>query len=204
MAAHRAHFRDALEQVLRRVASNSWDNQQFAADAPSADVVFYRTYSRRTDDGLRENWAETIERTITDISKLGRFTDDQTQLVMDQALAQHTMPSGRWLWVGGTPWVWRSANYSGAYNCTSTDIDDLESFGLLMDLAMMGSGTGAVLEDDQVAKLPPVVLRTEIISTNMCNGPASPPPAAPARSPMAWSPCGWATAARAGLRRISS
>ena len=88
-----------FEQVLRRVAANEWNSQQFAADAPSADVVFYRTYSRRTDDGLRENWAETIERTITDISKLGRFTDEQTQLVMDQALSQHTMPSGRWLWV---------------------------------------------------------------------------------------------------------
>ena len=163
-----------FEQVLRRVQANEWTATQFPADAPSADVVFYRTYSRRTDDGLRENWAETIERTITDISHLGRFTDDQTQLVMDQALAQHTMPSGRWLWVGGTPWVWRSVNFSGAYNCTSTDICDLDSFGLLMDLAMMGSGTGAVLENDQIANLPPVVLRTEIISINNCNGPGQP------------------------------
>ena len=75
------------------------------------------------------------------------------------------MPSGRWLWVGGTPWIWRSPNYSGAYNCTSTDIDDLESFGLLMDLAMMGSGTGAVLEDDLVAQLPPVRVPITITKT---------------------------------------
>ena len=86
-----------FEQVLRRVAADRWLDAQFNDDAPSADVVFYRTYSRRTDDGERENWAETIERTITDISKLGRFTEEQTQLVMDQAMAQHVMPSGRWL-----------------------------------------------------------------------------------------------------------
>lgn len=147
-----------FEQVLRMVHHGHWDDQQFRETAPNADVVFYRTYSRRTDDGLRENWAETVKRVTDDIAVLGKFTDDQKQLVVDQALQQHTMPSGRWLWVGGTPWIWRSANYSGAYNCTSTDIDDLESFGLLMDLAMQGSGTGAVLEDYLVEQLPPVVV----------------------------------------------
>jgi len=148
-----------FEQVLEMVARGSWNAQQFPATAPSADVVFYRTYSRRTGDGQRESWAETVERVMSGMAKLGGFTADEEQLVRDQAMAQHTLPSGRWLWVGGTPWIEDDAsNYSGAYNCTSTDIVDLESFGLLMDLAMVGSGTGAVLEDDQVAQLPPVVV----------------------------------------------
>ncbi|NES06796.1 MAG: endonuclease, partial [Okeania sp. SIO2F4] len=62
-------------------------------------------------------------------------------------------------------------NFSGAYNCSSTNIVDWRSFGLLMDLAMMGCGTGAVLEPHNINQLPPIrnhlniVLRGEIGST---------------------------------------
>lgn len=145
-----------LEYVWGEVERNTFDPQQFPVTAPSADVVFYRTYSRRNGDGQRESWAEAVSRVGHAIADLGRFSEEQRSLVVSQALAQRTMPSGRWLWVGGTEWIETPDNYSGAYNCTSTNITDLASFGLLMDLAMMGSGTGAVLEDDMVAQLPPV------------------------------------------------
>ena len=151
-----------FRQVLLQCAADAWETQQFGSDAPSAEVVFYRTYSRRTDDGARESWLETVKRVADGMAKLGKFTEEQHQLVFDQALQQRVMPSGRWLWIGGTPWIKRPENYSGAYNCTSTDITDLDAFGLLMDLAMMGSGTGAVLEDDLVAQLPGVVNAIEI------------------------------------------
>ena len=55
-------------------------------------------------------------------------------------------PSGRWLWVGGTEWSKKRKNYSGGYNCTSTDIVDIEAIGTVMELAMMGCGCGANLE----------------------------------------------------------
>ena len=153
-----------LETVWGAVVEKTFTPDQFPPGAPSADVVFYRTYSRRTADGGRESWAEAVHRTVDDIAELGQFTDQQKQLVLGQALKQHTMPSGRWLWVGGTDWIRNHPeNYSGAYNCTSTDITDLASFGLLMDLAMMGSGTGAVLEDDVVASLPYVQLAIDIV-----------------------------------------
>ncbi len=129
----------------------------FPADAPSADIVFSRTYARRREEnGQRENYVETIHRTVDDIATLGNFTTDEKADVLSAALDQHTFPSGRWLWVGGTPWIHNQKNFSGAYNCTSTNVDSPESFGLMMELAMMGSGTGAVLEDHMVAKIPPV------------------------------------------------
>jgi ribonucleotide reductase class II len=66
------------------------------------------------------------------------------------------LPSGRWLWVGGSEWIENPQNFSGAYNCTSTNVLDWRAFGLMMDLAMMGCGTGAVLEPKYINQLPPI------------------------------------------------
>ena len=130
--------------------------KEFRPQAPSAETVFYRTYSRRKADGTRENFQEAMTRTVDDIAQIGEFTPEEHQAVKEQALAQHAFPSGRAFWVAGTEWGKRPENFSGYYNCTSTHIGDLDAFGLLVDLAMQGSGTGAVLEQDVIANLPPV------------------------------------------------
>lgn len=75
------------------------------------------------------------------------------------------LPSGRWLWVGGTTWISKPENFSGSYNCTSTNVVDWRSFGLMMDLAMMGSGTGAVLEPKYVDRLPAIRNRLNVTVT---------------------------------------
>ena len=118
--------------------------------------MFYRTYSRRKEDGTRENFQEAMLRTVGDLAAIGKYTQDEYALVREQALAQRAFPSGRAFWVAGTEWSKKQENFSGYYNCTSTHIEDLEAFGLLVDLAMQGSGTGAVLEQGVVSKLPPV------------------------------------------------
>ena len=130
--------------------------QEFRPQAPSAETVFYRTYSRRKKDGTRENFQEAMTRTVEDIGRIGKFTDEELALVKQQALAQHSFPSGRAFWVAGTEWGQKQENFSGYYNCTSTHMGDLNAFGLLVDLAMQGSGTGAVLEQDVIDQLPPV------------------------------------------------
>ena len=130
--------------------------KEFRPQAPSAETVFYRTYSRRKEDGTRENFQEAMLRTIGDIAEIGDYTAEEYALVREQALNQRAFPSGRAFWVAGTDWSKKQENFSGYYNCTSTHISDLNAFGLLVDLAMQGSGTGAVLEGDVVSKLPPV------------------------------------------------
>ena len=55
-------------------------------------------------------------------------------------------------------------------NCTSTHISDLEAFGLLVDLAMQGSGTGAVLEQDVVKHLPEVKNSLELVGSKAPGG----------------------------------
>ena len=136
---------------------------EFRPQAPSAETVFYRTYSRRKEDGKRENFQEAMTRTVDDIARIGKLDADEKALVMEQALSQHAFPSGRAFWVAGTDWGKKPQNFSGYYNCTSTHIEDLEAFGLLVDLAMQGSGTGAVLERETIANLPKVEHSLEIV-----------------------------------------
>lgn len=141
---------------------------EFNSFAPSAPAVFYRSYSRRKGDGTRENFAEAIHRTISDIADIGHFTKEQRDLALEMGLKQHCFPSGRSLWVAGTEWSKKPENFPGYYNCCSMHVDDVSIFGLLMELAMMGTGTGAVLELDVIGKLPPIKrgLFCEIVQHN--------------------------------------
>jgi ribonucleotide reductase class II len=75
--------------------------------------------------------------------------------------------------VGGTPWIEQPENFSGGYNCTSTNVVDWEAFGLMMNLAMMGCGTGAVLEPQYIDHLP--VIRNPLkVSVSVPIGTVSP------------------------------
>jgi adenosylcobalamin-dependent ribonucleoside-triphosphate reductase len=129
--------------------------QDFPETAPAANPVFFRTYSRRTEQG-RESWAQVCDRTTQGFTKLGKLTDSEAALIHRTMSQLKSLPSGRWLWVGGTDWIEKPENFSGAYNCTSTNAIDWRAFGLMMDLAMMGCGTGAVLEPKYINQLPPI------------------------------------------------
>jgi ribonucleotide reductase, class II len=123
--------------------------------APTGDLVFFRTYSHLVN-GHRETWEEVCNRAIQGLAELGKLTQEEIDLIYKMAIDYKAMPSGRWLWVGGRDWVKNPENFSGAYNCTSTNIVDVKSFALMMSLAMMGSGTGAVLSETCISQLPPV------------------------------------------------
>ncbi|MEH2007371.1 ribonucleoside-triphosphate reductase, adenosylcobalamin-dependent [Nostoc sp.] len=129
---------------------------RFPETAPAANPVFFRTYSRRTKAGLRETWDEVCDRTLLGLIKLGKLTQEEATILDQMQRNLKAMPSGRWLWVGGTDWITKPKNFSGAYNCTSTNLEDWSAFGLMMDLAMMGCGTGAVLEPQFINQLPPI------------------------------------------------
>ncbi|NEP57015.1 MAG: ribonucleoside-triphosphate reductase, adenosylcobalamin-dependent [Symploca sp. SIO2G7] len=147
------------ELERERFKSNNITGQServhFPATAPAANPVFFRTYSRRTTNG-RETWEQVCERTIRGLSILGKLTQEETNLLERMMYQLKSLPSGRWLWVGGTEWLDDPRNFSGAYNCTSTNVLDWDSFGLMMELAMMGCGTGAVLESKYINQLPSI------------------------------------------------
>jgi ribonucleotide reductase class II len=137
----------------------------FPDTAPAANPVFYRTYSRRGEkvEGLRETWEEVCDRTLSGMVKLGELTTAEAALINKMQRQVKALPSGRWLWVGGTDWLDNPENFSGAYNCTSTNVVDWRAFGLMMDLAMMGCGTGAVLEPKYINQLPAIRNRLTVV-----------------------------------------
>ncbi|MGI0489290.1 ribonucleoside-triphosphate reductase, adenosylcobalamin-dependent [Pantanalinema rosaneae CENA516] len=130
-------------------------SSQFPANAPVANPVFYRTYSRRAS-GQRESWEEVTQRTIAGLVELGNLSAEEADLIQKMQRELKSLPSGRWLWVGGTDWIRKPENFSGAYNCTSTNVIDWRALGLMMDLAMMGCGTGAILEPQYINQLPAI------------------------------------------------
>ncbi|MEB3260017.1 MAG: ribonucleoside-triphosphate reductase, adenosylcobalamin-dependent [Cyanobacteriota bacterium] len=141
-------------------AAHPWHD--FPATAPAANPVFYRTYSRKGPAG-RESWRQVVERNLEGLRQLGQLSESEVELLRRMQLEQKALPSGRWLWIGGTDWIVQPENFSGAYNCTSTNLVDWQAFALMMDLAMMGCGTGAIIEPQLIERLPVVrnVLRIE-------------------------------------------
>jgi ribonucleotide reductase, class II len=138
------------------VAAAKLQNGQFPPAAPAANPVFYRTYSRKLSETQRESWDQVCDRTINGLVELGRLTPAEVELISREQRELRCLPSGRWLWVGGTDWITHQKNFSGAYNCTSTNVIDWEAFGLMMDLAMMGAGTGAIIEPKYTNRLPAI------------------------------------------------
>tara|TARA_Y100001968_G_scaffold333907_1_gene400893 strand:- start:16781 stop:19159 length:2379 start_codon:yes stop_codon:yes gene_type:complete len=133
----------------------------FPVTAPAANPVFYRTYSRKISSG-RESWSQVGKRNLSGLNKLGSLNQDDLDLMARMQTEKKALPSGRWLWIGGTDWINKKENFSGAYNCTSTNLVDWEAFGLMMDLAMMGCGTGAVIEPSLISKLPRIINHLKI------------------------------------------
>lgn len=129
--------------------------------APAANPVFFRTYSRQTPGG-REAWKDVCYRTTSALAELGSLTESEAALIYRMQADLKALPSGRWLWVGGTEWAKQPENFSGAYNCTSTNLTSWQDFGRMMDLAMMGCGTGAVLEQKYIGHLPQIKNRLSV------------------------------------------
>ncbi len=164
-AAQRAAQEAAEKAFSAGAAPPALERPDFPATAPAANPVFYRTYSRKTASG-RESWRQVAERNLEGLHKLGHLNDSELELLRRMQLEQKALPSGRWLWIGGTEWIERQENFSGAYNCTSTNLVDWEAFGLMMDLAMMGCGTGAIIEPHLINRLPAIRNRLVIESVS--------------------------------------
>lgn len=135
---------------------------QFPESAPAGLPVFFRTYSRRSFSGERETWDQVCDRTLQGLIEQGLLNSEEAALIDRMQRQMKSLPSGRWLWVGGTEWIEKPENFSGAYNCTSTNVVDWRAFGLMMDLAMMGCGTGAVLEPKYINQLPEIRNRLNV------------------------------------------
>ena len=66
------------------------------------------------------------ERNLGGLQQLGGLNEEEV-VCWRGCRARKALPSGRWLWIGGTGWIEQPVNFSGAYNCTSTNLVDWQA-----------------------------------------------------------------------------
>lgn len=110
-------------------------------------------YARWLDEeNRRENWAETVERYVTNLVE-GKV-DTQTASDIQQAiLGLEVMPSMRAVMSAGPA---LDRDNTAGYNCSYLPVDDPKSFDEAMFILLCGTGVGFSVERQYVNKLPEV------------------------------------------------
>lgn len=128
-----------------------------------AEFVYRRTYSRPLEQG-QESWVDTIERVVNGTFRLQekhlvqhglgfRFdlvkVQDQAQQMAETFFDHKALPPGRGLWAMGSPISEDRHLYAALNNCAFVSTagwhrgeDPVEPFLFLMDISMLGVGTG--------------------------------------------------------------
>ncbi|NBR35864.1 MAG: hypothetical protein EBT80_00485 [Chitinophagales bacterium] len=119
------------------------------------EVVYLRTYSRKTDAG-QEGWVDTIRRVVDGALEIGvDLTEEEAQKLFDHMFNLRCTVSGRALWQLGTPLV-KKFNAASMNNCYFTNIEKIEDFELLFDYLMLGGGVGFSVERSKIHELPKI------------------------------------------------
>lgn len=130
-------------------------------------VVYYRTYSRPVpEEGRREYWWETVARVVEFTCNLqpNHLLPNEAEEIYDLMYNLKLFPSGRSLWVGGTP---ASKKFSlGNFNCSFVTMDDLEKFSEILFVLMLGVGVGLSVESKYVNLLPKINSKIDIINAD--------------------------------------
>lgn len=119
------------------------------------EVVYLRTYSRKTDTG-QEGWVDTIRRVIEGAVEIGvELTEKEAQQLFDHMFNLRCTVSGRALWQLGTPLV-KKFNAASMNNCYFTNIEKIKDFELIFDYLMLGGGVGFSVERSKIHELPKI------------------------------------------------
>lgn len=122
-----------------------------------SEATYYRTYSRQTDEGQQEQWADTVVRVVEGVMSIRkdwyknvigkRWRDADAHFVAgrlaDAIYEMRMLPPGRGLWAMGTDYVYERGSHS-LNNCGAVDVTTSLSSSAywLMDSLMCGVGVG--------------------------------------------------------------
>ena len=126
--------------------AKSWSNL--------ASVVYKRTYSRK-DNGVLENWSDTVERVIGGNVRGKNVSAQEIERLRYYFGNRKATSAGRGLWFSGAPGHARLGGVA-LNNCWFVSGDDWTHFVLAQDLLMLGGGVGMSVEHRFVSKLPKV------------------------------------------------
>ncbi len=119
------------------------------------EVIYYRTYSRKREDGSQERWADTVIRVVEGTLSIRknhykqeglRWREEEwqkfAQRMATSCFHMHWLPPGRGLWIMGTDYIYERGS-AALYNCGAVDTSDLvTSADWAMDMLMSGVGVG--------------------------------------------------------------
>lgn len=129
-------------------------------------IVYKRTYARLKDDGLTEEWHETIRRCINGSQKIGaNYTQEEAEQLFDLIFNLKCNFAGRMLWQLGTPTIDRFGANS-LLNCWNVSINSTKSFLFLFENLMLGGGVGFSIRREDIHELPRVKKEVNIIHKN--------------------------------------
>ena len=129
-------------------------------------IVYKRTYSRVKDDGLLEEWPETIARCINGAQEIGAgYTKKEAEKLFDLVFNLKCNFAGRGLWQLGTSTVDRFGGNS-LLNCWFTAIKKPDDFCFIFDNLMVGGGVGYSIRREDIHELPRIKRGVEITVKN--------------------------------------
>jgi len=126
-----------------------------------AKIVYKRTYARK-DNGILENWDQTIERVIQGNIKGHNVSEKEIQDLLRLAKERKALPAGRGLWYSGSPYNERVGG-AALNNCWFLDSSEWNNFIIGQDLLMLGGGVGLSVENKFISKLPKVKKDVKIV-----------------------------------------
>lgn len=124
-------------------------------------VTFYRTYSRKKENGEYETWLDVCERTINGMYSIQKdhclansrpWNEEKAQKSAQEALDRmfnlKWTPSGRGMWMMGTDFIHKRKISEALLNCAAITTEDIDSkggkiFEWFMEMLMLGVGVGA-------------------------------------------------------------
>ncbi len=124
-----------------------------------SEFTFYRTYSRKMENGNLEGWADCVIRVIEGQFSILKTHAITTYLPWEERkahkLAQEAAmrlfdfkwtPPGRGLWMMGTDFIWERGG-AALNNCAFVSTENIDReyskpFAFLMDMSMLGVGVG--------------------------------------------------------------
>ena len=129
-------------------------------------IVYKRTYSRVKEDGLLEEWPDTIARCIKGAQKIGaEYTKREAEKLFDLVFNLKCNFAGRGLWQLGTSTVDRFGGNS-LLNCWFTAIKKPDDFCFIFENLMLGGGVGYSIRREDIHELPRVKRDVEITVKN--------------------------------------
>ena len=127
------------------------------------EVVYKRTYSRVKEDGVNEDWWETVARCVNGAQHIGAdYTKAEAQKLYDYVFNLKCNFAGRMLWQLGTTTVDRFGGNS-LLNCWGVCIRDIDDFCFVFENLMLGGGVGFSIRKEDVHELPRVFENVSVV-----------------------------------------